>query len=142
MVIAGISAVGIYLLNNVRRNVFVNVGAGLWDTYNMATGLLGDLLSYLRLYALGLAGGMLGGVFNSLGMQARDGLSDVLWGIPGWIVFGLIFVFGHSLNIALSCLSAYVHSIRLTFVEYFKNSGYDGRGVPYKPFSSIINQKK
>ncbi len=142
LVIAGISAVGIYLLNNIRRNVFVNVGAGLWDTYNMATGLLGDLLSYLRLYALGLAGGMLGGVFNSLGMQARDSLSDVLWGIPGWIVFGLIFVFGHSLNIALSCLSAYVHSIRLTFVEYFKNSGYDGRGVPYQPFSSIINQKK
>jgi V/A-type H+-transporting ATPase subunit I len=39
------------------------------------------------------------------------------------------------LNIALSCLSGYVHSIRLTFVEYFKNSGYDGKGVEYRPFS-------
>lgn len=133
--IAGVAAIGIYLLNNLRRNVFVNVGAGLWDTYNMATGLMGDLLSYLRLYALGLAGGMLGGVFNNLGMQLRDTMGDFLFGIPGWICFGLIFVAGHGLNIALSCLSGYVHSIRLTFVEYFKNSGYDGRGVEYKPFA-------
>ncbi len=137
--IGGVSAVGIYLLNNIRRNIFVNVGAGLWDTYNMVTGLMGDLLSYLRLYALGLAGGMLGGVFNTLGMQLRDTMGDFLFGIPGWICFGLIFVGGHGLNIALSCLSGYVHSIRLTFVEYFKNSGYDGRGVEYKPFS--INKK-
>ena len=49
--IGGVSAIGIYLLNNIRRNVFANIGAGLWDTYNMATGLMGDLLSYLRLYA-------------------------------------------------------------------------------------------
>ena len=136
MGIGGVSAIGIYLLNDIRRNVFVNVGAGLWDTYNMATGLMGDLLSYLRLYALGLAGGMLGGVFNTLGMQLRDSMSDVLFGIPGWICFGLIFVAGHGLNIALSCLSGYVHSIRLTFVEYFKNSGYDGKGMEYRPFSS------
>ena len=134
-IIGGISAIGIYLLNNMRRNVFVNIGAGLWDTYNMATGLMGDLLSYLRLYALGLAGGMLGGVFNSLGLQLRDSMADFLFGIPGWICFGLIFVAGHTLNIALSCLSGYVHSIRLTFVEYFKNSGYDGKGMEYKPFS-------
>ena len=136
-VIGGISAVGIFLLNNLHRNVFMNAGAGLWTTYNMATGLMGDLLSYLRLYALGLAGGLLGGVFNDLGMQAQSGMSNILWGIPGWIVCGLIFVCGHALNIALSCLSAYVHSIRLTFVEYFKNSGYDGRGTMYKPFSSF-----
>ena len=139
--IGGVAAIGIYLLNNIRRNVFANIGAGLWDTYNMATGLMGDLLSYLRLYALGLAGGMLGGVFNTLGMQLRDSMGDFLFGIPGWICFGLIFVAGHGLNIALSCLSGYVHSIRLTFVEYFKNSGYDGKGVEYKPFSSKKNDK-
>ena len=139
--IGGVAAIGIYLLNNIRRNVFANIGAGLWDTYNMATGLMGDLLSYLRLYALGLAGGMLGGVFNTLGMQLRNSMGDFLFGIPGWICFGLIFVAGHGLNIALSCLSGYVHSIRLTFVEYFKNSGYDGKGVEYKPFSSKKNDK-
>ena len=137
IVIGGISAIGIYLLNNIRRNVFVNIGAGLWDTYNMATGLLGDVLSYIRLYALGLAGGMLGGVFNQLAFMVQDAAG----GIAGIIFCGLILVFGHTLNIAMSCLSAFVHPLRLTFVEYFKNSGYEGKGEAYKPFAVIKNNK-
>ncbi len=132
ILIGGVSAIGIYLLNNLRRNVFVNIGAGVWDTYNMATGLLGDTLSYIRLYALGLAGGMLGGVFNQLAFMVNDAAGPAL----GWFFCGLILVFGHTLNIAMSCLSAFVHPLRLTFVEYFKNSGYDGKGEAYKPFSN------
>ena len=131
IVIGGISAIGIYLLNDFHRNIFANIGAGVWDTYNMATGLLGDTLSYIRLYALGLAGGMLGGVFNQLAFMVNDAAGPVL----GWIFCGLILVFGHALNIAMSCLSAFVHPLRLTFVEYFKNSGYEGKGEAYKPFS-------
>ena len=133
IVIGGISAIGIYLLNNIHRNVFVNIGAGVWDTYNMATGLMGDVLSYIRLYALGLAGGMLGGVFNQLAFMVNDSAGPAL----GWLFCGLILIFGHSLNIAMSCLSAFVHPLRLTFVEYFKNSGYEGKGDPYKPFTVI-----
>ncbi len=133
ILIGSVASIGIYLLNNIHRNVFVNIGAGLWDTYNMATGLMGDVLSYIRLYALGLAGGMLGGVFNQLAFMVQDAAG----GVPGWIFCGLILVFGHTLNIAMSCLSAFVHPLRLTFVEYFKNSGYDGKGEPYKPFSVI-----
>ena len=135
IVIGSISAIGIYLLNDIRRNVFVNIGAGLWDTYNMATGLLGDVLSYIRLYALGLAGGMLGGVFNQLAFMVQDAAGGVI----GIICCGLILVFGHTLNIAMSCLSAFVHPLRLTFVEYFKNSGYEGKGEAYKPFAVIKN---
>jgi V/A-type H+-transporting ATPase subunit I len=131
IVIGAVAAIGIYLLNDIHRNVLVNVGAGLWDTYNMATGLLGDVLSYIRLYALGLAGAMLGGVFNTLAFMVYDGAGPAL----GWLFCGLILVFGHTLNIAMSCLSAFVHPLRLTFVEYFKNSGYDGKGEEYKPFS-------
>lgn len=130
--IGSVSAIGIYLLNNLRRNVFVNIGAGLWDTYNMATGLMGDVLSYIRLYALGLAGGMLGGVFNQLAFMVNDAAGPAL----GWLFCGLILVFGHTLNIAMSCLSAFVHPLRLTFVEYFKNSGYDGKGEEYVPFAN------
>lgn len=137
IVIGGISAIGIYLLNNIHRNVAVNIGAGLWDTYNMATGLMGDILSYIRLYALGLAGGMLGGVFNDLAFMVRDGAGEVF----GWIFCGLILIFGHTLNIAMSCLSAFVHPLRLTFVEYFKNSGYEGKGEAYKPFSVTKTNK-
>ncbi|MDR0893007.1 MAG: ATPase V [Mediterranea sp.] len=131
--IGSVSAIGIYLLNNLHRNILVNVGAGLWDTYNMATGLMGDVLSYIRLYALGLAGAMLGGVFNQLAFMVHDATG----GVPGWLFCGVILILGHSLNIAMSCLSAFVHPIRLTFVEYFKNSGYDGRGEAYKPFAEV-----
>lgn len=136
IIIGGISAIGIYLLNNIHRNVFVNIGAGVWDTYNMATGLMGDVLSYIRLYALGLAGGMLGGVFNQLAFMVNDAAGPAL----GWLFCGLILVFGHTLNIAMSCLSAFVHPLRLTFVEYFKNSGYDGKGEAYRPFTTIKKQ--
>lgn len=133
IIVGGIAAIGIYLLNNLHRNVFINIGAGLWDTYNMATGLMGDVLSYIRLYALGLAGAMLGGVFNQLGFMVQDAAGGIL----GIIFCALILVFGHALNIAMSCLSAFVHPLRLTFVEYFKNSGYDGKGEAYKPFTAI-----
>ena len=131
--VGGVAAIGIYLLNNLHRNVLANVGAGLWDTYNMASGLLGDILSYVRLFALGLAGAMLGQTFNSLALMVVDGQEGIGL-VFGWIGFGLIILVGHTLNIAMSCLSAFVHPLRLTFVEYFKNAGYDGKGVEYKPF--------
>lgn len=131
--VGGIGAIGIYLLNNLHRNVLVNIGAGLWDTYNMASGLLGDTLSYIRLFALGLAGGMLGQTFNNLALMVVDGREGVA-AVFGWIGFGLIILVGHTLNIAMSCLSAFVHPLRLTFVEYFKNAGYEGKGLEYKPF--------
>ena len=133
--VGGVGALGIYVLNNLRRNILVNIGAGLWDTYNMASGLLGDILSYIRLFALGLAGGMLGSTFNSLALMVVDG-AEGFGAVIGWICFGLIILVGHTLNIAMSCLSAFVHPLRLTFVEYFKNAGYEGKGEEYKPFKN------
>ncbi len=142
--IGSVAAIGIFLLNDLHRNPLINIGAGLWDTYNMATGLLGDLLSYIRLYALCLAGGMLAGVFNMMGLMLRDGVAGAvdpdsalagLVAVVAWILCGLVIVAGHSLNIALSCISSFVHPLRLTFVEYFKNVGYEGSGQSYDPFS-------
>lgn len=127
--IAGVSALGIYIFNKPGRNPLLNIGAGLWDTYNMATGLLGDVLSYVRLYALGLAGGMLGGAFNDLGLMVLG--ENPTW---QWVGFVLILLIGHVLNVAMSALGAFVHPLRLTFVEYFKNSGYEGKGIAYQPF--------
>lgn len=124
-----VSALGIYIFNDPKRNPLINIGAGLWDTYNMATGILGDVLSYIRLYALGLAGGMLGGAFNNLGTMI---LGDQP-GVVSWIGFVLILLLGHLLNLAMSALGAFVHPLRLTFVEYFKNSGYEGKGEAYSP---------
>ena len=92
-------------------------------------GLLGDVLSYVRLFALGLSGGILAGVFNSLAVgMSPDNV------IAGPIVMVLIFVIGHAINIFMNVLGAMVHPMRLTFVEFFKNSGYEGGGKEYKPF--------
>lgn len=127
IVLGVISALGIFFLNDLHRNPLVNVGSGLWETYNTATGLLGDVLSYLRLYALGLAGAKLGEAFNAIGIQA---LGD---GGAGWIAFILIVVIGHVLNVAMCVLGAFVHPLRLNFLEFFKNSGYEGTGRKYNP---------
>ena len=127
-----VSALAIYIFNTPGRNPLINIGAGLWDTYNMATGILGDVLSYIRLYALGLAGGMLGAAFNNLGLMVMGGTTEgATW---QWLPFVLILVLGHVLNLAMSALGAFVHPLRLSFVEYFKNAGYEGKGTLYKPF--------
>ncbi len=125
----GISALGIFVFNHPKRNILINVGAGLWDTYNMVTGFLGDILSYIRLFALGLAGGILGFVFNKLAFDLSPDIP-----VLGFIITGLILIVGHSLNIFMSALGAFVHPMRLTFVEFYKNSGFIGGGKAYSPF--------
>ena len=128
-----LSVLGIFIFNKPGRNPLLNIGAGLWDTYQMATGILGDVLSYIRLYALGLAGGMLGAAFNNLGGMVLG--DNPTW---QWPFFLLIVLIGHGLNFAMSCLGAFVHPLRLTFVEYFKNSGYEGKGLDYSPLTKEI----
>ncbi len=129
IVLGVVSALGIFVFNDMKRNKLANVGVGLWNTYNTATGLLGDVLSYLRLYALGLAGSMLGMAFNNIGtMVLGDGSSALLW-----IPFVLIVLIGHTLNIAMAALGAFVHPLRLNFLEFFKNSGYEAAGRNFNP---------
>lgn len=114
---------------NPVTGLLMNVGMGLWDAYNTATGMLGDMLSYVRLFALGLSGGILATVFDSLATGlAPDNV------VLGPIVMILIFVFGHALNMFMNVLGAFVHPMRLTFVEFFKNAGYEGGGSAYTPF--------
>ena len=120
-IVMGVAALMIFLFNSPGKNVFVNIGLGLWNTYNMATGLLGDILSYVRLFALGLSGGILASVFNSL---AAGLAPDYI--IAGPIVMALIFVIGHAINIFMNVLGALVHTMRRTFVEFFKNAVRNG----------------
>ena len=130
-VVLCISGAMIFLFNTPGKNIFMNIGLGLWDSYNMVTGLLGDVLSYVRLFALGLSGGILAGVFNSLAVgMSPDNV------IAGPIVMVLIFVIGHAINMFMNVLGAMVHPMRLTIVEFFKNSGYEGGGKEYKPFKN------
>ena len=129
LIILAICAIAIFFVNSPGKNILLNFGLGLWDTYNMATGLLGDILSYVRLFALGLSGGILASVFTQLavGMSPDNA-------IAGPIVAILIFVIGHAINIFMNTLGAIVHPMRLTFVEFFKNSEYTGGGEKYQPF--------
>ena len=130
--ILGLCALFILFYSNPDRKVLLlNIGGGLWGTYNMVSGLLGDVLSYIRLFALGLAGGILGNVFNALALQAGGACPSWI----GWLPTLLILVFGHSLNFALCLISSVVHPMRLTFVEFYKNAGFEGGGKEYKPFA-------
>ena len=132
IVLGVVSALGIFVFNDPKRNKLANVGMGLWDTYNMITGLMGDVLSYLRLYALGLAGSMLGMAFNDMGkMVLGDGSHPVLW-----VFFILLVLVGHALNIAMCALGAFVHPLRLNFLEFFKNAGYEGGGRKFNPVAN------
>ncbi|MFW5822972.1 MAG: V-type ATP synthase subunit I [Tangfeifania sp.] len=129
-VVLAIAGVLILLLNNPKRNIFMNFGVGLWDVYSMFTSLLGDILSYIRLFALGVSSAILGLVFNSMAMTMKPD-NPVL----GPLVMIIILVIGHSITIFMASLGAFVHPIRLTFVEFYKNAGFTGGGKAYKPFA-------
>jgi V/A-type H+-transporting ATPase subunit I len=128
--VLAVAGVLILLLNHPKRNVFINFGAGLWDVYSMATSLLGDILSYIRLFALGVSSAILGLVFNSMAMSMKP---DNI--ILGPLVMIIILVVGHGITIFMSGLGAFVHPIRLTFVEFYKNAGFTGGGKAYTPFT-------
>lgn len=116
--------------NAPGKNPFLNLGSGLWTAYSVASGLLGDTLSYIRLFAIGLTSGVLGGVFNNLAVDMTSGLP---MGI-NYLVMTLILLFGHSLNFGLAVISSLVHPLRLTFVEFYKNSEFEGGGKEFTPF--------
>ena len=135
----GVGAVLMLLLNNVKRNPIMNVASGLWDTYNNITGLLSDVLSYIRLFAIGLSGGVLAQVFNSLAM----GLTGLDAGIEQFGV-GTIFqilgatailLVGHGINLFMSAISSFVHPMRLTFVEFYKNAGFEMTTRKFEPLT-------
>jgi len=106
-----------------------SIGAGVWGLYGKISGLLGDILSYIRLFALGISGAVLGLVFNQLAFSFAP---DVI--IAKQLVVITILVIGHAINIFLCSLGGFVHPMRLTFVEFYNNAGFEGGGKKYNPF--------
>ncbi len=134
MIIAGLLL--ILFFNNLKMKIYFRPLLGLWELYGVVTGVPGDILSYLRLFALGLAGGLLGNAFNQIALMAKgDGQNPL--GIIGMI---LILVVGHGLNLILAVLGAFVHPLRLTLLEFYKAIGYIGGGRPYRPFRKLVNR--
>ncbi len=130
LVVAGLGLLVAFLYNTPGKNIFLNFGTGLWNTYNVVSGLLGDTLSYIRLFAIGLTGGILGGVFNSLAVDMTAGMNAGL----RVVCMLLILLLGHAINIGLCTISSLVHPLRLIFVEYYKNAEFEGGGKDYHPF--------
>ena len=104
--------------------------------------MLSDVLSYIRLFAIGLSGGVLAQVFNSLAM----GLSGLSEGVDGsaWYVVALqivaasiILLIGHGINLFMSAISSFVHPMRLTFVEFYKNAGFEMGQRSFEPIRKM-----
>ena len=122
---------GVMLLFGAGRNArgFGKVTAAFGCIYNTATGWFGDVLSYSRIMALMLAGGVVGKVFNTVAvMPAESGGVNVFT----MLAFVLIFVLGHAINFALNLLGCYVHDLRLQCLEFFGKFYADG-GKPFRP---------
>ncbi len=121
-------ALGLLLMSGrSSKNFGLRIALGAYDIYNV-TGWLSDVLSYSRLLALGLATGVIASVVNQMGSMFGDG-------ILGAIGFILVFIVGHTLNLAINLLGAYVHTNRLQYVEFF-GKFYEGGGKAFHPFKT------
>jgi V/A-type H+-transporting ATPase subunit I len=135
----GVSAAGLFVSRSVRRGV-LGVLTGAYNVYGL-TGFVGDILSYLRLPALGLSGMLVGLVFNILTelvwesatpLFAAGGLA-YLGGAVVAVLAVTLFVVGHTFNVVINLLGAFVHPARLQFVEFFSKF-YEAGGQPFSPF--------
>lgn len=118
----------ILFFSATEGNIITRILKGTFAFYDI-TGVFGDVLSYIRLFGLGTSGGILGYVVNSIAMNMVD--------IPyvGWLFTGLMLLIGHTFVLLLSSLGAFVHPMRLTFVEFYKNSGFTGGGKAFRPLT-------
>jgi len=131
--LAKIGAVGLVLTQGRhQKNILMKLGSGLASLYNLS-GILGDVLSYSRLLALGLATGVIANVINMLAKMALD----FPYGL-GYIVMVVILVGGHLFNLFIGAMGSYVHTSRLQYIEFF-GKFFEGGGKLFSPFK--IQQK-
>jgi len=109
------------------KSVAGRIGNGFFDLYSRISGSFGDILSYSRLFALGLATGIIAGVVNTM--------AEMTWGIPylGKVITVGLLIGGHLFNIVINALGGFIHTARLQFVEFFTKF-YEGGGEEFKPF--------
>jgi V/A-type H+/Na+-transporting ATPase subunit I len=124
----GIGASLLVLFAAPNPNIFKRIFGGISSLTRLSSAF-GDVLSYLRLFALGLAGASLGATFNGLAKQTMDGMPGI-----GILFAFLIFLFGHVMNLVLSIVSCVVHGLRLNVIEFFNWSLYED-GRPFRPFA-------
>ena len=109
------------------------------DFLNLPFSLIGsftDILSYIRLFAVGLAGTCIAVNFNNMGGMLIEGTSGIRY-VLAFLAMTAIILFGHALNIALSFLSVLAHGVRLNTLEFSGHMGMQWSGIRYKPFTKL-----
>ncbi|MFW6255075.1 MAG: V-type ATP synthase subunit I [Chitinivibrionales bacterium] len=134
-ILLAVGFVMLILFNNPSKGFGVRFGLGFWELYNFVSGVMGDTLSYLRLFALGLAGGLLGAAFNQIAFMLVTQNGEVNMASPMIIGTIAILLLGHAINFGLAALGAFVHPLRLTYVEFYNNLNFKGGAQGYNPFS-------
>ncbi|ERP31835.1 V-type ATP synthase subunit I [Chitinivibrio alkaliphilus] len=132
--ISSVALFGLFLLfffNNPDKKIGLRLPLGFWELYQFVTGIMGDGLSYIRLFALGLASGLLANAFNEIAFMVSGGDAPAVMGV----LTVAILLLGHTINFILAALGAFVHPLRLTFVEFYNNLEFNGGAAPYAPFS-------
>jgi len=137
-VVLGIGAFLMLFLNTPGRNPLLNVGSGVWNLYNNVTALLSDVLSYIRLFAIGLSGGVLALVFNSLAEGFVPEGANIVVRI---LIMLPILLVGHGINLFMSTISSFVHPMRLTFVEFYKNAGFEMATRNFEPLQKVKSER-
>ena len=130
VMLAGV-AILVLTAGRSSKSVFGKFFGGLYALYNTATGYLGDILSYSRLLALGLATGSIASVINLIGTMPENKIIKL-------VLFIIVCIIGHTANLAINLLGAYVHTDRLQFVELFSKF-YTGGGREFEPLT--VNTK-
>ncbi len=125
----GLGYLGLTAASAYGKKGFFRFFGGLGKLYNI-TGYLSDVLSYTRLFGLGLSTGVVGMVANELGMLIIDLVPYV-----GYVIAAVVLVFMHTFNIAINALGAYVHNCRLQFIEFFGRF-YQGEGHLFVPLGA------
>jgi len=118
----------IFIMGGREAKGFGKIGLGAYAMYGIVN-LLGDVLSYSRLFALALSSAIIAQVINQMAGMLIEQL-----GIPvlGIVLAAVVVIGGHTFNLGMAALSGFIHTARLQFVEFF-GKFYDGTGVPFKP---------
>jgi V/A-type H+-transporting ATPase subunit I len=133
MVVGGLAAVVVFGQQESGTNFFVGVGKGFANLITTALdgiSAFSDIISYIRLFAVGLASLAIAEAFN----QMAGGIDASLGGVGGAVAAGLVLFLGHSLNLAMGALSVVVHGVRLNMLEFSGHLGMEWTGVEYSPF--------
>jgi V/A-type H+-transporting ATPase subunit I len=126
----------IVLFSSPDRNPLKRITFGVLGNLMSIPGAFGDMLSYIRLMAVGLASYYIASAFNGLALQLTEAS---IWALPGTI---LVLVFAHALNIGLCLVAIFAHGVRLNMLEFSTNAGVQWVGRPFTPFAVAVSQDK